>query len=122
MKAGPKAEGMTPLELALTYMDCVFTSGNLGQLRIILADHLKFRGPLLEFDNADNYVKSLRNDPPDGFDYELIKTYEDNTSACLVYRFSKPGVDAVMSQLFEVENEKIVSILLVFDASLFRKS
>ena len=113
---------MTPLELAQKYMDCVFKSGDFESLRQILADDLKFRGPLYHFDTANDYVSSLQNDPPVDFDYEILKTFADISSACLVYKFSKPGVATTMMQTFDTDNHKIKSILLVFDSRAFGSS
>ena len=111
---------MTPLELAEKYMDCVFEKGNLEELRNILSDDLQFRGPYFNFDSADDYVNSLRNDPPQGFEYEIIKCYADDSSACLVYIFSKPGVSTPMTQTFETMDGKIKSILLIFGTVAFQ--
>ena len=110
---------MRPLKLAQKYMDIVFTTGNLDQLRHILADDLQFRGPLYSFDNANDYITSMKKDPPKDFEYEIIKTFKDSSSVCLVYKFSKTGVSTIMTQTFEVAGGKIKSILLVFDTSAF---
>ena len=112
---------MTPLELAQKYMDCIFETGSLEKLRSILCDDLVFNGPLYKFRSADSYINSLRNDPPKDFNYRLIKSYGDETAACLLYEFSKPGVSTPMSQLFETRNGKISHILLVFDADKFKR-
>ena len=112
---------MIPLELATKYMACVFKSNDFEQLRYILEDGLRFVGPLYTFSSADDYVSALRDDPPVDFDYQIIRTYADKTSACLVYKFSKPGVTTTMVQTFETENGKIKSILLVFDTAAFRQ-
>ena len=111
---------MRPLELAQKYMDIVFSTGDFDQLRNILSDDLQFSGPFFNFDSADNYVNSLRNDPPENFEYEIIKSYADSSSACLVYQFSKPGVSTTMIQTFETIDGKICSILLIFDTGAFR--
>jgi len=111
---------MTPTELAEKYMDCVFKTGNLEALRNILSDDLQFRGPFFNFDSADTYVNSLRNDPPVDFEYKIIKRYADNSSACLVYQFSKPDVSTSMAQTFETVDGKISSITLIFDTGAFR--
>ena len=110
---------MQPLHLATKYMEILFSNGDLDQLHEILADNLKFEGPLFTFDSADSYIKSLKKDPPIDFNYELIKSYEDATSACLVYIFNKPGITTTMFQTFETKNNKITGILLVFDTSVF---
>ncbi len=101
-------------------MECVFRTGDFDRLRETLADDLTFRGPMYDFDSADDYVNSLRSDPPVGFHHEVLRTYTDHSSVCLVYRFSKPGVATTMVQTFDIVNEKIQSILLVFDTGVFR--
>jgi hypothetical protein len=111
---------MTPIDLAEKYMDCVFKTGNLEELRKILSDDLQFRGPFFNFNSADTYVDSLKNDPPVDFKYEIIKSYANDSSACLIYQFSKPGVSTSMTQIFETVDGKINSILLIFDTGAFR--
>ena len=100
-------------------MDILFSGGDIEQLRELFADNLKFVGPLHEFDCADDYINSLRSDPPRHFQYKIIRSLEDESSACLVYQFSKPGVCTPMAQLFEIGNGKIEKILLVFDTGAF---
>lgn len=110
---------MTPLELAQEYMDIVFKMDDLERLRKILSDDLEFNGPLYQFNSADAYISSMQANPPRDFSYEMIKTYEDHTSACLVYQFSKPGISVPMVQTFEIQNDKIRYMLLVFDTQAF---
>ena len=112
---------MRPLALAKKYIDCVFFTANFDQLRSILADDLRFTGPYYSFNNADDYLNSLKADPPRDFKYQIIKTFEDKSSACLVYDFSKPGVSTTMMQLFETKTDKITRILLIFDSAAFEK-
>ena len=110
---------MTALELANKYMECVFKTGDWEELRKILSNDLKFRGPLFNFDSADAYVTSLQKDPPVNFEFEIMNCYTNEDSVCLIYQFSKPGVSTIMSQTFEVLDGKIKSILLVFDTGAF---
>jgi len=110
---------MRPLELAQKYMDIVFSTGNFDQLRRILTNNLQFRGPLYNFDTAEDYISSMQADPPKDFKFQVLKSYEDSSSACLVYKFSKPGVSTIMTQTFDTDNNKIKSILLVFDTGAF---
>jgi len=110
---------MTPLDLALTYMNIFYDDGDIEALADILADDLIFEGPLFTFDSAGAYLASLREGPPEGMHYELIKTFADESSACLIYRFSKPGISTPMAQLFEVTSGKINKITLIFDSGPF---
>ena len=87
------------MELALKYMEIFFSGGDIDELIHILAYDFAFRGrPFYEFDSAEDYIKSLKSDPPNGFEYEMINSFENDSSACLVYQFRKPGV-SVMTKL-----------------------
>ena len=110
---------MTPLELALKYMEIFFSGKDFEELRHLFAEDFTFRGPLYEFNSAKDYVHSLKLDPPREFTYEIISSFEDSSSARLVYRFNKPGVSTLMAQLFEVSDDKISKIVLVFDTGAF---
>jgi hypothetical protein len=100
-------------------MELLFEGGDLDELTRLLAEDLIFSGPFFEFGTATDYIESLKADPPQGFEYDLVRSYEDESSACLVYRFSKPGVSTPMAQFFEVRNGRISRILLVFDTGAF---
>lgn len=110
---------MTPLTLAQQYMDCLFQTNNWERLRAILADDLVFEGPLYRFRAAEDYIKSLQDDPLTDCKYTPIYQFENNASAALVYRFSKPGVNTIMAQTFEIHKAQIKRILLVFDSKNF---
>ena len=93
---------MTPLELAQYYLDCYYKTGDFKAIRNILADDLQFNGPFQHFESAASYVNALANNPPKNVAYKMIKSYCDETSACLVYQFLKPGVSTPMNQTFWV--------------------
>jgi len=90
-------------------------------LNEILAEHLLFEGPLFKFNSAEEYINSLKKDPPEGMNYEIIKSFEDENSAFLIYNFQKGNVSTTMAQLFQVEDEMISKINLVFDTNAFTK-
>ncbi len=110
---------MKPLKLAHKFMEIFFSGENMWRLRPLLADDFSFSGPLYQFDSPDAYIKSLETDPPKGFKYEIIRSYDDESSACLLYQFTKPGVCTRMAQMFEVREGKINRIILVFDTGAF---
>lgn len=111
----------SPLDLALIYMEIVFSGERLGRLGDLLEEPFRFRGPLFSFSSVTEYVQSLRNDPPVDWDYSIIKAMQSGTSACLIYEFKKPGVVTPMVQLFETRQQKICDILLVFDTAVFKE-
>jgi len=111
---------MKPLILALRYMDILYNKKEPHLLMEILDERCAFSGPLYHFHSAADYIDSLKKNPPDGFGFDLIRSYEDENTACLVYQFHKPGIRTPMAQFFEVRNDKILKILLIFDSALFR--
>lgn len=113
---------MRPLDLAMKYMEIFFSGDDLDELGPLFAPEFTFRGPFFSFDSGKEYIRSLKKDPPKDFDYTIIRSFEDESSACLVYQFSKPGVSVPMAQLFECRNGKISSILLIFDTRAFSEA
>ena len=85
----------------------------------MFSDNLLFIGPLYKFSSADNYINSLKEDPPGKMKYEIIRAFEDDNSACVIYQFSKKDISIPMAQLFEVDNHKISKIILIFDSKAF---
>ena len=100
-------------------MEIFYSGENMDRLYPLITNDFTFQGPLFEFESAKSYIESLIGDPPIECNYSLIESYETKSSACLVYQFSKPGISVPMAQYFEVDNEKISRILLVFDTRAF---
>ena len=100
-------------------MELFYSGRDAGELRGIMADDLVFEGPFLRCESADAYIESLRGDSREGLSYEVLHEFESGVSACLVYRFAKPGVEAVMAQVFETRCRRIARITLVFDTGDF---
>ena len=113
---------MNPLELAYKYMEISFSEKDLNLLKNILTNDCKFVGPFYQFNSAQDYIDSLFQDPPINIKYEVIKTYQDDHSACLIYNFTKPGITTKMTQIFEVSENKISGIQLIFDTKPFSGS
>ena len=111
---------MSPENLAKKYMEILFSGAGQEGLLPLFGDPFLFEGPFFTFNTAEAYVRSLMADPPTGFSYKLLKSWGDDSSACLIYQFSKPGISTPMAQWFEVKNGKITKILLVFDSKSFR--
>jgi hypothetical protein len=110
---------MEPLDLALNYMEIFYSDSDIEALGQILAKNLSFEGPFFQFDSAEDYLNSLRGDSREGLAYELIKSFADEASACLIYQFSKPGISMPMAQMFETDGDKIGKIVLIFDTGAF---
>jgi len=105
---------VTPLRLALNYLEA-FCSANIEALSELLADDLSFQGPFHTSGSAGEYLDALRSDPPEAAEFELLHSYEDAASACLVYQYTKPGVSVPMALMCKVRDGRISEILLIFD-------
>lgn len=110
---------MNALQLAYRYMDIFFSGEKLEKLIEILDGNLEFQGPLFQFSSAKAYIQALQKEPPVDCSYEIIDVYEKTSSVCLLYQFNKPGLSTLMAQHFEIYEDKIVKIFLVFDTSAF---
>ncbi len=110
---------MKPLELASKYLEIFFSGKNLDDLKNLFADNLTFNGPFYKFSSADDYINSLKKDPPKGMKHEIIKSFEDKNSACVIYKFKKGNVSTPMAQLFETENGKLSKMVLIFNSKDF---
>jgi hypothetical protein len=110
---------MKPLYLALRYLEIFYSGNNIDELSQILAGDLTFEGPFYKFESAKDYIESLRKDPPVGMKYELLRSFQSESFVCLIYRFAKPGISIPMAQIFEVEDERIKNITLIFDTAPF---
>jgi len=110
---------MRPLELANKYMEIFYSGNQIDDLRQLFSNDFSFKGPFYEFDTAEAYIESLKAEPPAGFEYSIYQSYENESSACLIYQFSKPGVSVLMAQQFEIKNGRISRIFLIFDTAAF---
>ena len=110
---------MNPLQLARSYMEIFYSGEDLLRLVDLMSEDCHFKGPLFEFYSAKAYVESLIAGPPVDVRFTELTAYEDENSACLIYQFSKPGIEAMMCQRFIVVNGKINDILLIFDTGGF---
>ena len=100
-------------------MEVFYSGRDAEELRPILADDMVFEGPFLRCESADEYIESLRGDSRQELSYEMLEEFESGDSACLVYTFSKPGVETTMAQVFKTRGGKIARITLVFDTGAF---
>lgn len=110
---------MTPLELAHTYMQIVFSGKNVDRLEEILTNDFTFTGPLYEFGSAAEYIDAMREDPLAGARYTITESFENEHAACLIYTFSRPGVTVTMAQTFTMWDGRICRVELLFDPRPF---
>jgi hypothetical protein len=110
---------MGPIDLAQEYLEIFFSGTKLERLYSIFDENLEFCGPFVHSNTAKEYIESLVQDPPAGLSYKIISEYENKSNACIIYRFSKVGIDVLMCQEFYVTDSKITKMNLIFDTGKF---
>lgn len=105
---------MTKRDLALAFIER-FCAGDVEQLAPLLAQDLRFRGPLLRCGSARDYLKSLHADPPERTGYRVLDVTEEASSVSVLWIYDKPGESLTMAQLFGIREGKIGEIVLVFE-------
>lgn len=109
---------MTNRDLALEYLHC-FCGGNIDGLSSLLAADLIFSGTLHDYHSASDYLDSLRIDPPDKCEYNVLSVTEGDDAVAVFYEYQKPEHVLQIAQLFKIRDYKINEIILIFDARDF---
>ena len=109
---------MSNREMAMEFLKC-FCAGDIDGLAPLLADDLRFKGPLHEFNLSGAYLQSLRDDPPDKCSYRVLSLTQAADHVSIYYDYEKDDGALTVAQLFGFANGKISEILLVFDSRGF---
>ncbi len=109
---------MTNQEIAIKYLN-KFCKGEIDDLEPLLAPDFSFTGTLNSYSSAKKYLASLRDDPPELCDYNVISITENDDFVGLFYEYVKPDQVMRIAQLFKIKNQLIHEVLLVFDGRGF---
>ena len=87
--------------------------------RRLLADNLRFEGPIDRFDNADDYIKAISGlyGMVKGVDHQAA--IADGDEVATFYRLDTPAATAPVAEWYTVRGEKIARIRTYFDARPF---
>lgn len=96
-----------------------FCAGDIEGLAPLMAEDLRFNGPLRQFRSRDAYLDSLRGDPPEPCGYRVLSVTEGGDHVSIYYEYEKRDRVQTMAQLCRLENQVIREILLVFDGRGF---
>ena len=104
--------------MAVEFLKC-FCAGDIDGLVPLLADDLRFKGPLHQFSSSTTYLQSLRDNPPGHCGYRILNITESEDSVSIYYDYEKGDGALTVAQLFRFTNHKIRELLLVFDSRGF---
>ena len=100
-----------------------WTIGNIQEARLYLADDLDFQGSIDTFRKADDFILGLTMFQKMLRGVNLIQSFYSESGAALLYDCDTMSPAGVLrtAEFFTVEDSKIKSIRLVFDATELRK-
>lgn len=104
-------------EIALNWIK-FFCNGDINSLSGLIAEDLKFEGPLFSFDSREAYLKALHDDPPEKTSYEIINITKNEDSVCVFYNYGKGDSHLTIAQHFKFLDNLIGEILVMFDTRL----
>ena len=105
---------MTNREIAIQLLEN-FCAGRIEELTKLLAENLKFRGPLYQFDHRDAYLVCLRANVPEPSGLKILSVTDDEDFVCIFYEYQKPADHIIIAQLFRIQAQQIIEIQPVFD-------
>jgi limonene-1,2-epoxide hydrolase len=87
--------------------------------RSLLADELRFEGPIDPFDRADDYMAAIRNlmGMARGVEHQGLIAQGDDVA--VFYRLDTPVAIAPVAEWYTVRDGKIVTLRAYFDARPF---
>ena len=109
---------MNNREVAMEFLR-YFCAGDVDGLGSLLAEDLRFNGPLYQFSSRVAYLDSLRSDPLEQCSYRVLSVTESEDSVSIYYDYEKSNGTITIAQLFRFRDQKISELLLVFDTRGF---
>lgn len=101
----------------------LFSQKRYEESRPLLADQgFSFQGPIDRFDDADTFIEVVKNLGMLTREIRKLKVFEDGPDVCVIYDFvmQPPGEGTIpIAEWFHVEDGKIRSIRIMFDARPF---
>ena len=108
---------MSPSDLATQYLR-LFADSDVDGLYEILDSEFVLEGPISTFANRDEYIRSLRESPPQRATINVLDVCASQDTVAVFYRYHRHPCPITIAQLFRCNETSVVSSRLVFDASL----
>jgi ketosteroid isomerase-like protein len=117
---GPAMDTMTAPQVVETYSRAL-NARDFEGARALLADDLRFEGPIDTFDRADDYINAIRNlmGMARGMEHEGMVAQGDEVA--VFYRLDTPVAVAPVAEWYTVRDGKIVRLRAYFDARPFAR-
>ena len=98
-----------------------FGSGDVAKARSLLADNLRFEGPIEQFDNADDYMRSVSQLAQIVTGTDVKKVVADGDDVVTIYDLhtNTPAGTSRVAEWATVDGDKIAEMRVFFDARPF---
>ncbi len=106
-----KTEG--PTALALEFVRA-FGAADLEGMARLLAEDLRFRGPVLSANSRAKYLEALERDPLEPAECEILEVVEDGPRVAVLYCYSPSTGPVLVAQWNLCREREIAEIHLVF--------
>jgi limonene-1,2-epoxide hydrolase len=96
-------------------------AGDFTAARKLLRDDLTFRGPIDTFHSPEPYIESLKKLHDIIQRVDVKRIFADGDDACILYDMvtNTPAGTAFIAEWYQVKDDKIAEIRVVFDARPF---
>jgi ketosteroid isomerase-like protein len=115
---GPTMSTMTAPQVVEAYSRAL-SARDFDGARALLADDLRFEGPIDTFDRADAYVNAIRNLMQMARGMEHQAMIAQGNDVAVFYRLDTPVAVAPVAEWYTVRDGKIVQLRAYFDARPF---
>ena len=112
--------GMSNPDAALAFLEC-FCAGNIDGLVPLLDERLQVTGPLHRFASRATYLSSLKTDPPQSCEHQVLSITAGEDTVAVFYDYRKSDGALTVAQLFRFNNHVIVEMHQVFDTDGFEQ-
>lgn len=107
---------MSAIETVNRYMQAL--EGNEDPF-VHLADDFQFRGPLLQANNKEEFLKGMAAMGSMSPKFEMLRQFEDKGEVCSIYHFIVGSTPILMAEWAVVKDNQIRSQRLVYDTKDF---
>ena len=108
---------MLPVDIVLKFLKIFFSGNNYDEIHSIIGDEFLYESPVFSTRSAEEYIDRLKKSPRIDSSYTILKIFTDKNFINIIYEYRKELSTSPVSQLFEIKDEKISTILLIYDKS-----
>jgi len=108
---------MLPVDTVMRFLKIFFSGNDYDDISYLLNNEFLYESPIFSTESAEEYINRLKNSPRIDSSYTILKIFNDSGFINIIYEYKKGEIATPVSQLFELKDGKISTILLIYDKS-----